>query len=126
MGMPGHDQLITIGGEPVEHPGVGRMRDTQAQVRPRVGRPGDGVVAIPAQVRVVDAGGRDGQSGHLEFAPGVGQVQPAALVERRPQVLPGQRLTVDAVIGISEVLCRALQRRREIVVAAEDEHPGHR
>ena len=65
------------------------------------------------------------QARDLELAPVVGHVQPAALGERRPQVLPGQRPAVHPMARVGEVVRRVLQPRPEVVVAAEHEHPRH-
>ena len=121
MGVAGHHQLVAVGGEAVQHPRFGRMSQAEPQVRRRACRARDRVVAVPIDVRVVDARGGDVQTGHLELAAGVGEVEPAALGERRPQILPGQRLAADPVTGVAQVIQRVLQARPEVVVAAEDE-----
>ena len=121
MGVAGHHQLVAIGGEAVQHARLRRMSQAQPQVRGRAGRARDGVVAVPVDVRVVHARGGDVQPGHLELAAGVGEVEPAALGERRPQILPGQRLAADPVTRVGQVVHRVLQARPEVVVATEDE-----
>jgi hypothetical protein len=55
--MSGQDELVAVGGESIQHPGAGGMGDGKAEVCRAVGRSGDGVVAVAAEVRVVDAGG---------------------------------------------------------------------
>jgi hypothetical protein len=77
-------------------------------------------------VRVVDACGRDVQPRHLEFVTIVGEVHPAALSECRPQVLPGQRLTVHPTPRVDQIVQRTLRAWAEIVVAPEHEYAWHR
>jgi len=60
------------------------MGQPQPQVGSRTGWTSDRVVAIPRDVRVVYARDCDVRSRHLEFPTVVGQIQPAALGERRP------------------------------------------
>ena len=126
VGVTGHHQLIAVGGEAIKHPRLWRMGQSQGQVGHDAGRPRDGFVAVARQVRVVDTRGGDLQARHFEFAAVVRHVQPAALGERRPQVLPWQRFPVDAVAGIGQVIQRVLRSRTEVVVAAEHENAGHR
>ena len=59
VGVAGEDRVVPVGGELVEHPQVRRVRDARAGRRRRVGRPGDVVEPVVAQVRVVDAGERE-------------------------------------------------------------------
>ena len=59
VGVPAQQQVVAVGGEPVEHPGLGGVRQPDPDVGGRVGRPGDLVVAVPLEVRVVDAGEGD-------------------------------------------------------------------
>ena len=77
VGVAGEDRVVPVGGELVQHPEVRRVRDAEPQVGVRVGRPGDLVEPVVAQVRVVDAGEGDPQPAHLERAAGVGEVEPA-------------------------------------------------
>ena len=86
-----------------------------------IGRPGDGVVAVALEVRIVDARRRDPDARHLEVAADVRHVEPAALGERRPQVPHGSGSPRTRLCSLSEVLERVLRLGREVVVAAEDE-----
>ena len=62
----------------------------------------------------------------VEPAARVGQVGPAASLEGGAEVLPGQLGGVGVALAVvgEEVPQRVAQRRCEVVVGAEDEHPG--
>src|SRR5215467_12412287 len=98
MGVAGQQQVITVGGEPVEHPGLGRVQHAEPQVGRGVGGPGDLVVAVPLDVRVVDAGHLDVQVGGLYPAAAVVDVQPAAGGHARAELCPGQVGDVPFVV----------------------------
>ena len=76
--VSGDDRVVPVGGELVEHPQVRRVRDREPQVGAGVGRTGDLVEPVVAQVRVVHPGERDRGVSHLERPARVGQVEPAA------------------------------------------------
>ena len=59
VGVPGEQQVVAVGGEPVEHRRLRRVQHAEAQVGGGVGRPGHQVVAVPVGVRVVHAGQGD-------------------------------------------------------------------
>ena len=118
---------MPVGGELVEHPQVGRVRDGQSYVGGRVGRVCDRAQVVVLQVRVVDADEGQVEPADLQSAAGVGQVEPAVLGEGRAQVAPRQLRHVGvagAVVG-QHVAERVAQPRLEVVVGAVHEHAGH-
>ncbi|SKV65412.1 Uncharacterised protein [Mycobacteroides abscessus subsp. massiliense] len=121
MGVTGHHQLVAVLGEAVEHPRLGRMGQPQPQCGQRIRHSGDGVVAVPVQMRIIDSGGRDPHPADLQLVPSVGHIVPAALGKRRAQILPRQRFPVLALIALVQVFGGVLQPRAEVVVASEDE-----
>ena len=91
------------------------------------GRPGDAVVPVVVDVRVVDAGRGDGHAADLERVPRMRGVEPPAFHERGAQVAPGQAVAVNPLLpGRDDIARGVLERRAEVVVAAEDEDPGQR
>ena len=89
VGVTGEDGVVPVGGELVEHPEVRRVRDASRTSAVGVGRAGDLVEPVVAQVRVVDAGEREGQVADLDRVPAVGQVEPPGGVEGVPEVGQG-------------------------------------
>ena len=56
VGVAGHHQLVAVGGEAVQHPRLGRVRQRPASGSAAgLGGARDGVVAVALEVRVVDA-----------------------------------------------------------------------
>lgn len=66
--VAGEHQVVAVVGEPVENSRFGRVRQAELELGDGIGCSGDGVVAIALQVRIVDAGGCDANTGHFEFA----------------------------------------------------------
>src|SRR5882724_6113455 len=66
VGVAGQQQLEAVGGELVQHGGLGRVQDAQVQVGRRVGRAGDAVVTVAVDVGVVHAGDLDVQVASLD------------------------------------------------------------
>lgn len=97
------------------------MRQAELELGDGIRCSGDGVVAIALQVRIVDAGGSNANTGHFEFAAHVGHVQPSTFGERGPQIAPGEGIPGDALVLVEDVAQWILRFRSEVVVAAEDE-----
>ena len=96
MGVAREHEVVAVGGEPVEHARLGGMGEAEAQVGGAGCVAGDAVVAVEADVRVVDARRGHGEAAAVEREPGVGGVEPAAFQQRGAQVAPRQRLAVAA------------------------------
>ena len=126
--VPGHDRVVAVRGELVEHPQVRRVRDRQPDVG---GRRSAGPAtsssrsysrcgsSTPANANVV--------SPTRSVVRRVGQVAPAGVEERPAQVAPRQlgALGVAPPVVGQEVAQRVAQRRGEVVVGAEHEDAGH-
>ena len=121
VGVAREHEVVAVGGERVEHPGLGGVGEPQAQVVRLVGRARDAVVVVAADVRVVDAADRDADAVDGQRVPGVRDVEPAVLEERGAQVAPRQLGAEDPVLGVEQVVRRVLRLRPVVVVAAPDD-----
>ena len=64
--VAGQHGVVPVRGELVEHPQVRRVRDAEPHVGVGVGRAGDVVEPVVAEVRVVDPGEGEGQVADLD------------------------------------------------------------
>src|SRR5260370_17823888 len=72
VGMASQQQVITVVAEPVHDRGLGGVQQPEPQVGRWIGGPGDLVVPVAADMRVVPPGDLDGHATGLEPpAPGV-------------------------------------------------------
>ena len=124
VGVAREHEVVAVGGERVEHPGLGGVGEPQAQVVRLVGRARDAVVVVAADVRVVDAADGDAEPVDGQRVPGVGGVEPAVLEERGAQVAPRQLRAEDPVLRVEQVVRRVLRPRPVVVVAAPHDEPG--
>ncbi len=128
VGVTRQDEPDAIRGEGVEHPGFGRMRQAERELRAGLRRARNEVGPVAAQPGVVDPARVDPAAADGQDSPSVGQLDPAA---RRGQVL-GEARPVQRDAGrlgrrgAAQVPVRTAQRGDEVVVVPGDEHTRKR
>ena len=103
MGVARKHEVVAVGGEAVQHAGFGGVGETETQVGRAGWASGDEVVAVAADVRIVDARRGNGEPARGERDPSLRGVEPTAFQQRGAQVAPRQRHPVLALRALPQV-----------------------